>query len=154
MPSATSELRRSLNAYNLRVGAPSAAALGVATLLATHLFGWRFDRGLRAATAGEHRHAVRLLAPVERPGMSHYDPDGSARRALAAPPPGGRRARVRWVRGGRARPAGRPPAPPSSTRLISSRPGPPASAPCAAAARRRGGAPRAERRAAGRWRPA
>jgi hypothetical protein len=120
MPSATSELRRSLNAYNLRVGGLSAAATGVATLLATltgtipdvfglgsvaqalgaalalfvmitgmhtaahTYFGWRFDRGLHAATAGEHRHAVRLLAPVERPGMSHYDPDGSARRALGA----------------------------------------------------------------------
>jgi hypothetical protein len=120
MPRATSELRRGLNAYNLRVGALSATALGVAMLAATvtgtvpdvlglgavaqalgaalalfvmmtgihtaahTYFGWRFDRGLRAATAGEHRRAVRLLAPVERQGMSHYDPDGSARRALGA----------------------------------------------------------------------
>ena len=120
MPRATSELRRGLNAYNLRVGALSATALGVVMLAATltgtvpdvlglgagaqtlgaalaffvaitgihtaahTYFGWRFDRGLRAATAGEHRRAVRLLAPVERQGMSHYDPDGSARRALCA----------------------------------------------------------------------
>ena len=120
MPRATSELRRGLNAYNLRVGALSATALGVVMLAATvtgtvldvlglgavaqalgaalalfvtitgihtaahTYFGWRFDRGLRAATAGEHRRAVRLLAPVERQGMSHYDPDGSARRALGA----------------------------------------------------------------------
>jgi hypothetical protein len=120
MPRATSELRRGLNAYNLRVGALSATALGVVMLAATvtgtvpdvlglgagaqalgaalalfvtitgihtaahTYFGWRFDRGLRAATAGEHRRAVRLLAPVERPGMSHYDSDGSARRALGA----------------------------------------------------------------------
>jgi hypothetical protein len=46
-------------------------------------FGWRFERGLRAAGAGEHRRAIRLLGPVERPGMSHYDLDGAARRALA-----------------------------------------------------------------------
>jgi hypothetical protein len=56
---------------------------GIHTAAHTY-FGWRFDRGLRAATAGEHRRAVRLLAPVERQGMSHYDPDGSARRALSA----------------------------------------------------------------------
>jgi len=35
MPSAASELRRGLNAYNMRVGALSAAALGVAMLAAT-----------------------------------------------------------------------------------------------------------------------
>jgi hypothetical protein len=120
MPRATSELRGGLNAYNLRVGALSATALGVAMLAATltgtvpdvlglgvgtqalgaalalfvmitgihtaahTYFGWGFDRGVRAVTAGEHRRAVRLLAPVERQGMNHYDPDGSARRALRA----------------------------------------------------------------------
>jgi hypothetical protein len=47
-------------------------------------FGWRFERGLRAAGAGEHRRAVQLLGPVERPGMGHYDLDGAARRALQA----------------------------------------------------------------------
>ncbi len=35
MPRATSELRRGLNAYNLRVGALSAAAIGVVMLAAT-----------------------------------------------------------------------------------------------------------------------
>jgi hypothetical protein len=47
-------------------------------------FGWRFARGLRAAAAGDHRRALRLLAPLERSGMSHYDPEGSVRRALDA----------------------------------------------------------------------
>jgi hypothetical protein len=47
-------------------------------------FGWRFDRGIRAASTDDHRRAVRLLTPVERPGMSHYDPEGRAQAALAA----------------------------------------------------------------------
>jgi hypothetical protein len=120
MPSATSELSRALNAYNLAVGALSAAVLGVVVLVATvtgtvpdlfglgtfrqsltaalalfviitglhtaaHVyFGWRFGRGLRAAVDGDHRRAVRWLAPVERAGMRHYDADGAGLRALAA----------------------------------------------------------------------
>lgn len=64
----------------------TAAALFVA-ITALHAaahayFGWRFERGLRAAAAGEHRRAARLLGPVSRPGMDHYDLDGAARRAL------------------------------------------------------------------------
>jgi hypothetical protein len=52
---------------------------------ATHAyFGWRFDRGIRAAGAGDHPRAVRLLGRVEQRGMSHYDPEGAARRALDA----------------------------------------------------------------------
>jgi hypothetical protein len=51
---------------------------------ATHTyFGWRFARGIRAAGAGEHARAARLLAPVERPGMTHYDPGGYAQKMLA-----------------------------------------------------------------------
>ena len=50
---------------------------------ATHTyFGWRFARGICAADAGEHARAAHLLAPVARPGMSHYDPGGYARRTL------------------------------------------------------------------------
>jgi hypothetical protein len=119
-PTAATEFRRGLDADNLRIGALAAAALGVATWLATAAgaapdllgrgagpqavvaalalfvlitalhttahtyFGWRFARGLRAAAAGDHRRALGLLAPVERSGMSHYDPEGSVRRALDA----------------------------------------------------------------------
>jgi hypothetical protein len=67
-----------------------AAALGLFVIItgmhtATHTyFGWRFARGIRAAGAGEHARAARLLAPVERPGMSHYDPGGHARKMLDA----------------------------------------------------------------------
>jgi hypothetical protein len=117
-PTAATEFRRGLNAFNVMVGVVSSAALGVGTLGATAIgavpdllglgagpqalaaalglfvlitalhtaahtyLGWRFDRGIRAADAGEHRRAVRLLTPVEGRGMSHYDPDGAARRAL------------------------------------------------------------------------
>ena len=45
-------------------------------------FGWRFGRGIVAAAAGHHARAIRLLAPVERAGMGHYDPGGDARRTL------------------------------------------------------------------------
>jgi len=67
-----------------------AAALGLFVIItgmhtATHTyFGWRFARGIRAAGAGEHARAARLLAPVERPGMGHYDPGGYARTMLTA----------------------------------------------------------------------
>ena len=67
-----------------------AAALGLFVIItgihtATHTyFGWRFARGIRAAGAGEHARAARLLAPVERPGMSHYDPGGYAQKMLNA----------------------------------------------------------------------
>jgi hypothetical protein len=47
-------------------------------------FGWRFGRGLRASLAGDLRLATRLLAPLDRIGLDHYDPTGSARRALEA----------------------------------------------------------------------
>ena len=51
---------------------------------ATHTyFGWRFARGIRAAEAGDHGRAARLLAPVERRGMTHYDEGGHAQRTLA-----------------------------------------------------------------------
>jgi len=66
------------------------AALGLFVIItgmhtATHTyFGWRFARGIRAAGAGEHARAARLLAPVERPGMSHYDPGGYAQKMLDA----------------------------------------------------------------------
>jgi hypothetical protein len=119
-PTAASEFRRGLDAYNLMVGALSSTALGAATLFATAAglapdivghgaapqalavaltlfvtitalhtaahtyFGWRFARGIRAAAAGHHPRAVRLLKPVERPGMTHYDPDSHARHTLAA----------------------------------------------------------------------
>ena len=119
-PTAATEFRRGLDAYNLKVGALASVALGAATWLAAAAgaapdllgkgagpqalvaalalfvlitglhtaahtyFGWRFERGLRATAAGDHRRAVRLLAAVERSGMSHYDPDGSVRRALDA----------------------------------------------------------------------
>jgi hypothetical protein len=68
----------------------AAAALGLFVIItgmhtATHTyFGWRFARGIRAAGAGEHARAARLLAPVERPGMSHYDPGGYAQKMLDA----------------------------------------------------------------------
>ena len=68
----------------------SAAALGLFVIItgmhtATHTyFGWRFARGIRAAGAGEHARAARLLAPVERPGMRHYDPGGYAQTMLHA----------------------------------------------------------------------
>ena len=117
-PTAASEFRRGLNAYNLIVGAVAAVALGIATLVATlagvapdlfrlgagpqalaaalglfviitgihtathTYFGWRFAEGIRAAGTGEHARAVRLLAPVERPGMTHYDPGGDVQRML------------------------------------------------------------------------
>ena len=66
------------------------AALGLFVIItgmhtATHTyFGWRFARGIRAAAAGEHARAARLLAPVERPGMTHYDPGGYAQKMLDA----------------------------------------------------------------------
>ena len=47
-------------------------------------FGWRFDRGIRAAADDDHARALRLLGPVERPGMGHYDPEGRAQAALAS----------------------------------------------------------------------
>ena len=65
-----------------------AAALGLFVIItgmhtATHTyFGWRFARGIRAAGAGQHTRAARLLAPVERPGMRHYDPGGDAQTML------------------------------------------------------------------------
>ena len=73
-----------------RGAAPQAfvAALGLFVLITAihtgaHTYlGWRFDRGIRAATAGDHRRAVRLLTPAGRPGLDHYDPDGTARRTL------------------------------------------------------------------------
>jgi hypothetical protein len=71
-------------------GQASAAALGLFVIItgmhtATHTyFGWRFARGIRAAATGRHTRAARLLAPVERPGMGHYDPGGHARKTLAA----------------------------------------------------------------------
>ena len=64
------------------------AALGLFVIItgmhtATHTyFGWRFARGIRAAGTGQHAQAARLLAPVERPGMGHYDPGGYAKRML------------------------------------------------------------------------
>jgi len=67
-----------------------AAALGLFVIItgmhtATHTyFGWRFARGIRAAAAGQHARAAGLLRPVERPGMSHYDPGGHAQRTLEA----------------------------------------------------------------------
>jgi hypothetical protein len=67
-----------------------AAALGLFVIItgmhtATHTyFGCRFARGIRAAAAGQHASAARLLAPVERPGMSHYDPGGYAQTTLDA----------------------------------------------------------------------
>jgi hypothetical protein len=72
--------------------APQALAVALAlfvTITALHTaahtyFGWRFARGIRATAAGHHPRAVRLLRPVERPGMTHYDPDSHARQALAA----------------------------------------------------------------------
>ncbi len=73
-----------------RGGGPQAAAAALAlfvvitaihTTVHTYL-GWRFDRGIRAATAGDHPRAVRLLTPVTRPGLDHYDPDGTARHTL------------------------------------------------------------------------
>jgi hypothetical protein len=119
MPRATSELRRVLNAYNLRVGALSATALGVVMLAATvtgtvpdvlglgavaqalgaalalfvtitgiHTAAHTYSAGDSIAAFAPpppaSTGALRLLAPVERQGMSHYDPDGSARRALCA----------------------------------------------------------------------
>lgn len=67
-----------------------AASLGLFVIItgmhtATHTyFGWRFARGIRAAAAGQHARAARLLAPVERPGMSHYDPGGHVQHTLDA----------------------------------------------------------------------
>ena len=67
-----------------------AAALTLFTIItALHTtahtyFGWRFSRGIHAAESADHHRAVRLLAPVDRPGMSHYDPDGTAAGALAS----------------------------------------------------------------------
>jgi hypothetical protein len=119
-PTAASEFRRGLNAYNMMVGAVAALVLGLAALgatargvapdlfgvgaaaqalgaglglfllitgmhTATHTyFGWRFARGIRAAGAGDHARAARLLAPVERAGMSHYDLGGHVQRTLDA----------------------------------------------------------------------
>jgi hypothetical protein len=47
-------------------------------------FGHRFARGIHAARSGDHHRALRLLRPVARPGMTHYDPDGTAAGALAS----------------------------------------------------------------------
>jgi hypothetical protein len=66
-----------------------AAALGLfVTITGLHTgahayVGWRLGRGLRAHRAGDHRRALSLLRVVEGRGMSHYDPGGHARRALA-----------------------------------------------------------------------
>ena len=79
-PTASSEFRRGLDPCNPMIGAGRqalVAALGLFVIItgmhmATHTyFGWRFARGIRAAAAGQHGSAARLLAPVERPGMSH-----------------------------------------------------------------------------------
>lgn len=42
-------------------------------------FGWRFQRGVAALAAGNTTQALRLLAIVERPGIDHYDIQGSVR---------------------------------------------------------------------------
>jgi hypothetical protein len=74
-------------------GAPlqalAAALILFATITALHTaahtyFGWRFSRGIQAAESGDHERALRLLRPVARPGMTHYDPDGHATDALAS----------------------------------------------------------------------
>ena len=66
-------------------GAAVLFALLTALHTAAHTYvGWRFERGVRAASAGDHRRAIRLLSPVGRAGMDHYDPDHTAREALAA----------------------------------------------------------------------
>ena len=66
-PTASSEFRRGLNPYNLRVGAGGrarAAALGLFVIItgmhtATHrYFGWRFARGIRAASRAGLRAGV------------------------------------------------------------------------------------------------
>jgi hypothetical protein len=44
-------------------------------------FGWRFQRGIEASQRGDHVLARRLLSPVTRRGMSHYDEEGHARAA-------------------------------------------------------------------------
>ena len=65
-----------------------AVALGLFVIItgmhtAAHAyFGWRLARGVRAAAAGRYADAVRLLSPVERSGMRHYDLDGDAQRSL------------------------------------------------------------------------
>src|SRR4029079_12180138 len=77
--------------FLLGPGRPSlAAALGLFVIItgmhtATHTyFGWRFARGIRAAGAGEHARAARLLAPVARPGTRHYHRRGYAQTMLHA----------------------------------------------------------------------
>ncbi len=45
-------------------------------------FGWRFGRGLAAHRAGDHARAARLLAPIARAGMEHYDEGGIGARTL------------------------------------------------------------------------
>jgi hypothetical protein len=45
-------------------------------------FGWRFQRGVAAFAEGDPVKALRLLAIAERPGMDHYDEQGSIRRVV------------------------------------------------------------------------
>jgi hypothetical protein len=45
-------------------------------------FGWRLERGMRAAREGQAADAVRLLGVLDWKGMDHYDADGLARKAL------------------------------------------------------------------------
>src|SRR5688572_19998486 len=68
-------------------GAPlqalAAALILFATITALHTathtyFGWRFSRGIQAAESGHPELAIRLLEPVTRRGMTHYDPEGHA----------------------------------------------------------------------------
>lgn len=71
---------------------PLVQALGVGSILflvmtllhiAAHsYFGWRFQRGVAAFSAGNTTQALRLLAIVERPGIDHYDIQGSIRRLV------------------------------------------------------------------------
>jgi hypothetical protein len=97
------ELKRSLNPRNLTISALASLALGIPALifLSTSLwlvpflfvliagihclmhlyFGWRFERGIKAAESGNDALAIRLLAGADT-SLKHYDPDGICRATL------------------------------------------------------------------------
>jgi hypothetical protein len=84
-PTAASEFRRGGAVVQALAAALTRFATITALPTAAHTyFGWRLDRGIQAAERGDHPRALRLLAPVERAGMSHYDPEGHALGALAS----------------------------------------------------------------------
>jgi hypothetical protein len=57
-------------------------------------FGWRLQRGIRAASEGREADARRLLRVLDWRGMEHYDEHGVARKSLAICRDGERRVKA------------------------------------------------------------